>query len=76
MVLIKYAPVTLQHQANGNFLLQAQGPAGEPFELQATTNLQTWLDRGTNNADTNGLLKYLDTNPPLYPWRFYMAIPQ
>ena len=76
MVLIKYAPVTLQHQTNGNFLLQAQGAAGEPFDIRATTNLQTWLDLGTNNADTNGILQYLDTNAPLYPWRFYLAIPQ
>jgi hypothetical protein len=76
MVLIKYSPVTLQHQTNGNFLLQAQGAAGEPFDIQASTNLQSWLDLGTNNADTNGLLQYLDTNAPLYPWRFYIAIPQ
>jgi len=76
MVLIKYSPVTLQHQSNGNFLLQAQGTPGEPFDIQATTNLQSWLDLGAHDANTNGLLQYLDTNAALYPWRFYLAIPR
>ncbi len=75
MVLIKYAPVTIQKQG-ANMLLQAQGGSGEPFDIQASTNLQTWLDLGTNHADTNGLLQYLDTNASLFPWRFYLAIPQ
>ncbi len=75
MVLIKYAP---RHdpKTSANMLLQAQGSSGEPFDIQASTNLQTWLDLGTNHADTNGLLQYLDTNASLYPWRFYLAIPQ
>jgi hypothetical protein len=77
MVLIKYSPaVTLQHQSNGNFLLQAQGTPNEPFDIQATTNLQRWLDLGTQEANTNGLLQYLDTNAAWFPWRFYLAIPQ
>jgi hypothetical protein len=76
MVLIKYAPVTGQHQSNGNFLLQAQGSPGQPFAIQATTNLQSWLDLGTQSADTNGLLQYLDTNAAHTPSRFYLAIPQ
>ena len=75
-VLIKYSPVTLQHQSNGSFLLKAQGAPNEPFDIQATTNLQTWLDLGTQDANTNGLLQYLDTNAALFPWRFYLAIPQ
>ncbi len=51
MVLIKYAPVTIQKQG-ANMLLQAQGSSGEPFHIQASTNLQAWLDLGTNHADT------------------------
>jgi hypothetical protein len=65
MVLIKYSPVTLQHQSNGNFLLQAQGTPNEPFDIQATTNLQSWLDLGPHDANTNGLLQFLDTNASL-----------
>ena len=76
MVLIKYAPVTIQHQSNGNFLLQAQGSPGEPFDIQASTNLASWSDLGVQDADTNGLLQYLDTNASLFPWRFYLAVPE
>jgi hypothetical protein len=76
MVLIKYSPVTIQRQINGNILLQAQGAPGEPFDIRASTNLDTWSDVATNNADTNGLLQFLDTNAGLYPARFYLTIPQ
>jgi len=75
MVLIKYAPVTVQKQTGG-VLLQAQGSPNEPFDIRATTNLTSWSDLATTNADANGLLQYLDTNAQLYPWRFYLAIPQ
>ena len=76
MVLIKYSPVTLHRQSNGNFLLQAQGSPGQPFDIQASTNLQSWLDLGSQSADTNGLLQFLDTNASMHPWRFYLAIPK
>jgi hypothetical protein len=78
MVLIKYAPGASggSKQANGGFLLQAQGEPGEAFDIQATTNFSNWLDLGTLNADTNGNLQYLDPNAPLYPQRFYTAKPQ
>ena len=75
MVLIKYAPVTVQKQTSG-ILLQAQGSPNEPFDIRATTNLTSWSDLATTNADANGLLQYLDTHAQLYPWRFYLAIPQ
>jgi hypothetical protein len=76
MVLIKYSPVTVKPQANGNILLQAQGAANEPFDIQASANFASWTDLGTNDADTNGLLQFLDTNAPMFPWRFYLALPQ
>jgi hypothetical protein len=76
MVLIKYSPVTIQRQTNGNILLQTQGSPGEAFDIRASTNLDTWSDVATNTADTNGLLQFLDTNAGLYPARFYLTIPQ
>jgi hypothetical protein len=77
MVLIKYAPSpTGSIQPNGSFLLQVQGEPGEPFDIQATTNFQIWLDIGTTNADTNGNLQFLDTNAPLFKQRFYITKPQ
>ncbi|MGD1085409.1 MAG: SBBP repeat-containing protein, partial [Verrucomicrobiota bacterium] len=76
-VTIKYAPTaSIQKQTNGGFLLQEQGEPGEAFDFQASTNLQTWLDLGATNADTNGCVQFLDTNAPLFDYRFYLTLPQ
>jgi Beta-propeller repeat len=77
MVTIKYAPTAMiQKQGNGSFLLQEQGEPGEAFDFQVSTNLQTWLDLGTTNADTNGFVQFLDTNATNFPQRFYLLVPQ
>jgi hypothetical protein len=76
MVLIKYSPLVLQKQANGSILLQAQGYAGENFNIQASEDLFHWLDLGSVTADTNGLMQFDDTNAVNYPARFYMTNPQ
>jgi hypothetical protein len=76
IVTIKYSAVTIQHQSNGTILLQAQGSPGESFDVQASTDLQTWLDLGTAIADTNGLAQFDDTNAPNFDWRFYITQPQ
>jgi len=76
-VTIKYAPTaSIQKQTNGAFLLQEQGEPGEAFDFQASSNLQTWLDLGATNADTNGCVQFLDTNAPLFDYRFYLTLPQ
>jgi hypothetical protein len=76
MVVIKYSPVTLQVLSNGTVQLQAQGAAGELFDVQASSDLQTWQDLGQSAADTNGLFQFDDTNAPNYPARFYFTLPQ
>ena len=76
MILIKYSPVTIQKQSNGNVILHAYGSPGETFDLQASTNLQTWQDLGTIAADTNGNVLFDDTNAALFPNRFYYTVPQ
>jgi hypothetical protein len=76
MILIKYSPVTVQKQSNGNFILQASGSPGESFDIQASTNLQSWVDLGEVIADTNGLVQFDDTNAASFPARFYYIIPQ
>ena len=76
IVTIKYSPVILQRHANGTVLLQAQGSPGESFDIEASTNLQSWLDLGSALADTNGLMQFDDTNAPNYPARFYYTSPQ
>ena len=76
MVLIKYAPLLLQMQANGTVLLQTQGSPGETFAIEASADLINWLDIGAATADTNGLMQFADTNAPNFPARFYNTIPQ
>ena len=77
MVTIKYAPGPfLKKEANGSFLLQAMGAAGENFDFQASTDLLNWQDLGSTNADSNGLVQFLDTNAPLFPYRFYLSNPE
>jgi len=72
IVTIKYSPVTLQRQSDGTIMLQAQGSPGQSFEVQASTDLQTWQDLGDVTADTNGVAQYDDTNAPNFDWRFYL----
>jgi hypothetical protein len=76
IVTIKYSPVTLQRRSDGIVILQAQGSPGEAFDIEASTNLLDWLDLGTVQADTNGLLQFDDTNAPAFPARFYYTTPQ
>jgi hypothetical protein len=76
IVTIKYSPVTVQRRSDGTVLLQAQGSPGESFDIQASADLQSWLDLGLFTADTNGLLQFDDTNAPNYPSRFYYTHPQ
>ena len=76
IVTIKYSPVTLQRRSDGTVLLQAQGSPGENFDIQASADLQSWLDLGLATANTNGLMQFDDTNAPAYPARFYSTTPQ
>jgi hypothetical protein len=43
--------------------------------VQATTDFLDWLDLGFSVGDTNGCLRFLDTNAPGYPHRFYRMVP-
>jgi hypothetical protein len=76
IVTIKYSPVTVQRRSDGTVLLQAQGSPGESFDIQASADLQSWLDLGIFTADTNGLLQFDDTNAPNFSSRFYFTNPQ
>jgi hypothetical protein len=69
---IKYAQEpTIQPQPGGAMLLQAPGLPGSSAGLGATTNFIDWTELGPVVAGTNGIYRLMDTNAPLYPWRFY-----
>jgi hypothetical protein len=76
IVTIKYSPLALQRRSDGTVLLQAQGSPGESFDIQASADLQSWLDLGSVMADTNGLMQFDDTNASNYNARFYVTSPQ
>jgi hypothetical protein len=76
IVTIKYSSLALQRRADGTVLLQAQGSPGESFEIEASTDLQSWLDLGSVTADSNGLVQFDDTNASNYNARFYLTSPQ
>ena len=57
-------------------LLQAEGSPGESFEIQASADLQSWLDLGSVTANSNGLVQFDDTNASNYNARFYITTPQ
>lgn len=72
---IKYAPIqNVSVQTNQNVLLQFLGTPNQSNRVQATTDFTGWLDLGFSLADTNGLLRFLDTNAPAFPFRFYRTV--
>jgi hypothetical protein len=69
---IKYVQdPTIQPGPGGAMLLELPGLPGSSAGLAATTNLVNWTELGPVVAGTNGLFQFMDTNAPLYPWRFY-----
>jgi hypothetical protein len=74
--VLRYPPVTLRQRADGTMLLQAQGSPGQSFDIQASQDLINWLDLGSVQADTNGVMQFDDPNASQYNARFYIAKPQ
>jgi hypothetical protein len=73
---IKYVQSpSLTLDPNRNAQLQFLGAPGASNRVQATTDFLDWLDLGFSIADTNGCLRFLDTNAPGYPHRFYRMVP-
>ncbi len=69
---IKYGNLTnIQKNSDGSIQLQFFGNPSQSYNFQATTNFLNWTDLSSVMADTNGLFQFLDTNAPLFPYRFY-----
>lgn len=72
---IKYSPIqNVSVQADGNVALEFLAPPGQSNRVEATADFLDWLDLGFGLADTNGLLRFLDTNAPSFPYRFYRTV--
>ena len=75
LVVIKYAQsASLTVETNRTVSLQFPGTPGVSNRVQATTNFLGWLDLGFSVADTNGVLRFVDTNAPANPFRFYRTV--
>jgi hypothetical protein len=75
MLVIKYVEVQpIQVQTNQTVLLEFLGAPGQSNRVQGTTDFFDWLELGFSLADTNGLLRFLDTNAPGFPFRFYRVL--
>jgi len=69
---IKYGNITnLQKKSDGSIQLQFFGNPGQSYHFKATTDFLSWTNLGSSLADTNGVFYFLDTNAPLFPYRFY-----
>jgi fibronectin type 3 domain-containing protein len=65
------AVLKLTKLAGGKMNLSALGIAGHVYEVQATSNLQTWALLGKVTANASGAITYTDTKAPLYSYRCY-----
>jgi len=69
---IKYGNLTnIQKKGDGSIQLQFFGNPGQSYNFQAATDFLNWTNLGSSLADTNGIFEFLDTNAPLFPYRFY-----
>ena len=62
---------SITQQPDGNMEIMSSGIPGATYWIQASTDLAAWTTIGTNTADTNGIILFLDQNATNYTSRFY-----
>jgi hypothetical protein len=71
-ITIKYSDgPKIETKPDGTVHLEFETTPSQPYTLQATTNFLNWQTLLTNTADTNGLVRFDDTNVTGAPYRFY-----
>jgi len=76
-VLLPPAITSILPNSDGSLTLNFAGGAGQPYLLQAATNLIppiAWQTLSTNVAGIDGTWQFTDTNTPAYPARFYRSV--
>jgi hypothetical protein len=58
-------------QPDGQVELGFSGTAGQVYEVQGSTDLETWTTLGTATELGGGVFKFLDSGAPAFPMRFY-----
>jgi hypothetical protein len=80
-IIINFMPVNQIHidaskiSSTGAELIMA-GIPGEPYLIQASTDLLHWVNLSTVTANEAGIIQLLDAAAVQYPHRFYRAIEQ
>jgi hypothetical protein len=83
VTLFAAGPITLtsaesrvwgERLADGTFRITVHGVAGRNYEIQASSNLQSWTGLTMLTADSNGDLEYVDPQSSTLPHRFYRAM--
>jgi len=65
--------VKVSMASNRQAVLTVDVPAGQAYELQASTNLTTWSVLGSATVATNGVASFSDTSAPGNRLRYYRA---
>lgn len=65
-----WALASLRRSVDGRLEIAFSSAADRSYEVEASTNLQTWISLQTL-AGTGGLLKYIDPSATNYPYRYY-----
>lgn len=73
LVTAPLATVQLRVAAGSQVILTLLGVSGHTYEIQATTDLKTWVGIGSATIGAGGSLDFTDTNAPSFPKRFYRA---
>ena len=75
LVLIKYAELeNIRMLENGQVELQFFDMPGQLCQFQATANFPDWEDIGTGLTGPDGVCRFIDTNAPAFPYRFYRRV--
>jgi hypothetical protein len=69
---LSLSAATLQSNGAVGLTLQQATP-GAAYAIQASTALSNWVALGTNNAGTNGVMQFNDTNAGNSSQRFYRS---
>jgi len=65
------APEQLSAKKTLPFTLTVSGTIGQMYDIQATSDFETWAVIGTVTLGTNGSWDFTDTNTVNFPQRFY-----
>ncbi|EEF63173.1 hypothetical protein Cflav_PD5808 [Pedosphaera parvula Ellin514] len=71
---VRTASVPLQKQADGSVQVVLKGNPGTNYNLQVSSDLQTWVTLGNVSAGNDGLIAFTDNSASSFRSKFYRTI--